>query len=248
MIADIASRVARIRERVAAAAARCGRQRSEVRIVAVSKQQPAEAIQAVVDAGILDIGENYVQEARAKAVHVHGPVRWHLVGHLQRNKAKAALELFTCIHSVDSAALLETLDARARQLGRAEVDVLFEINLGGEATKSGVSPEQVPLLFAALERCPHIRVRGFMCLPPPPQTPEQSRPYFRQLRQLRDTWAGRAPQRATLEELSMGMSDDFEVAIEEGATMVRIGRALFGERTPPTRTAVPSSARASGVE
>jgi pyridoxal phosphate enzyme (YggS family) len=230
MNTDVAARVAQVRERVATAALRCGRSPSEVCIVAVAKTQPVEAVQAAVDAGITNIGENYVQEAQAKAAKVRGPVRWHMVGHLQRNKVRAALQLFAMIHSVDRVALLEEIEARAENLGREFVDVLFEVNLGGEATKSGVAPHALGELFAALERCPRVRVRGLMCIPPPTASAERSRPFFRRLRELRDQWQAAVRGQAELTELSMGMSDDFEVAIEEGATMVRIGRALFGER------------------
>ncbi|GBD26916.1 hypothetical protein HRbin30_02259 [bacterium HR30] len=230
MTRTIAERIASIRERIAQAAARVGRPASDIRIVAVAKLQPAEAVQAAVDAGIEDIGENYVQEARAKAGLIRGSVRWHLVGHLQRNKVKAALELFTLIHSVDSIELLHTIETRALQSGRNRVDVLFEVNLAGEASKAGVAPSQLEALFAAAQHCPHVRVCGLMCIPPPPRHAEDSRPYFQKLRALRDHWQGRVGAQLSLHELSMGMSDDFEIAVEEGATLLRIGRAIFGER------------------
>ncbi|MCX8072151.1 MAG: YggS family pyridoxal phosphate-dependent enzyme [Candidatus Binatia bacterium] len=229
MTQDIPARIRAIRDQIARAAARADRAPEDVRIVAVAKTQPPATVQAAVDAGIEDIGENYVQEAQAKAASVHGTVRWHLVGRLQRNKVKAALQLFSLIHSVDSVALLNALEARARDAGRTSVDVLFEVNLAGEASKAGVAPDALEALFAAALRCPHVRVCGLMCIPPPPTKPEDSRPYFRQLRELRDYWQRQLPN-APLHELSMGMSDDFAVAVEEGATLLRIGRAIFGER------------------
>ncbi|GIW05187.1 MAG: YggS family pyridoxal phosphate enzyme [Thermomicrobiales bacterium] len=232
MTQEIADRVALVRERIERAARRTGRHPSEVRIVAVAKTQPPAAIQAAVDAGIEDIGENYVQEARAKAGMVRGPVRWHMVGHLQRNKVKTALEIFSLIHSVDSLALLEAIEGRARQAGLPRVDLLFEVNLAGEASKTGVAPAALEALFRAVRDCRHVCVRGLMCIPPPPQRAEDSRPYFRQLRELRDHWRRLGLPQAPLQELSMGMSDDFEVAVEEGATFVRIGRAIFGVRSP----------------
>lgn len=230
MTKQIAERIASIRERISQAAARAGRRESDIRIVAVAKQQPAEAVQAAVDAGIADIGENYVQEAQAKAALVRGCVRWHMVGHLQRNKVKAAIQLFRLIHSVDSVALLQSIEERARQASLPAVDVLFEVNLGGESSKSGVPPEQLEPLFGAATECSHVRVCGLMCIPPPPKCPEDSRPYFRRLRELRDHWQIQGGTWSSVRELSMGMSDDFEVAVEEGATLLRIGRAIFGER------------------
>ncbi len=236
MTGNITERIASVRDRIAQAAARSGRSAPDVRIVAVAKQQPPEAVQAVIDAGIEDIGENYVQEARTKAGLVRGPVRWHMIGHLQRNKVKAALPLFTLIHSVDSIDLLHTLEARARQLGRDRVDILFEVNLAGEASKAGVAPEDLEGLFAVARTCPRLWVCGLMCIPPAPREAEENRPYFQKLRELRDQWRGRAGPQASLHELSMGMSEDFEVAVEEGATLVRIGRAIFGERPIASRS------------
>lgn len=226
---EISERVARIRERVERAAGRCGRKAAEICIVAVSKTQPPSAIEAALAAGICDIGENYVQEARAKAQAVSRPAVWHLVGTLQRNKVRPALELFQWIHTLDRVPLALALERRAAERG-GTVDVLIEVNLGGEPSKSGVAAGDVPALLEATASCPHVRVRGLMTIPPPAADPEEVRPFFRRLRELRDHWQAQRIAGAPLEHLSMGMSDDFEIAIEEGATMIRLGRAIFGER------------------
>ena len=218
-MSDIAANLAAVRARIARAAERVGRDPQTVRLIAVSKTKSADAVRAAIDAGVTDIGENYVQEAVAKRAAVGDGARWHLIGHLQRNKAARALECFDCIQTVDSAALGAALSRHAAALGRT-VHALVEVQLGGEATKSGVEPSALPGLLAAL-RLPGLIVDGLMTVPPAGDA-EAARPHFRALRELRD--------RAGLRELSMGMSDDFEVAIEEGATMVRVGRAIFGER------------------
>jgi pyridoxal phosphate enzyme (YggS family) len=216
---DIAANIAAVRARIAAAAARVGRDPAGVRLIVVSKTQPIERVQAAVAAGARDIGENYVQEATAKRAAVGAAARWHLIGHLQRNKAARALELFDLIHSVDTPALGEALARHAAARGRP-ARVLVEVNVGGEASKRGVAPADLPALLERL-RDPHLVVEGLMTVPPPGPS-ERTREYFRHLRALRD--AGGMP------ELSMGMTDDFEIAVEEGATMVRVGRAIFGER------------------
>lgn len=218
--------VGRVRERVARAAARSGRAANAVRIIAASKTKPPELITAAIRAGIEDIGENYVQEAAGKIGAVAAPARWHLIGHLQRNKAGRAVELFDVVQTVDSAALAEALDRRAGQRGHP-LQVLVEVNVGGESSKNGAAPEQVGELVAALAGKPHLQVIGLMTVPPPVSAPDQARPYFAALRGLRDQLVRTVPG---VVELSMGMTDDFEVAIEEGATMVRIGRAIFGAR------------------
>jgi pyridoxal phosphate enzyme (YggS family) len=216
---DVAANLAAVRARIAAAAERSRRDPAAVRLLAVSKTKPAALVRAAIAAGVTDVGENYVQEAVAKRAEVSEPVRWHLIGHLQRNKAARALETFDCIHTLDSAALAAAL-ARQAQARGLPVDVLIEVNVGGEASKHGIGPADLPALLADL-RDPHLRVLGLMTVPPAGE-PEAARPYFRQLREL--------AERAGLRELSMGMTDDFEVAIEEGATMVRVGRAIFGAR------------------
>lgn len=216
---DVASNVAAVRERIAAAAHRAGRNPADVRLIAAAKTKGPELIEAAIRAGVTDIGENYVQEAAAKRTHVRGVARWHMIGHLQRNKVARALEVFDVIQTVDSLALGQALSRRA-PAGRS-VPVLVEVNLAGEQSKSGAAPDAVPELVAALRELPSIAVAGLMTIPPPVE-PDAARPYFRRLSTLRDALG--------LVELSMGMTDDFEAAIEEGATMVRVGRALFGER------------------
>lgn len=216
---DIAANLAAVRARIAAAAARAGRDPGTVTLIAVSKTKPAAALDAAIAAGASDLGENYVQEAVAKRAAVHGRARWHLIGHLQRNKVARALETFDVIHSVDSAALGEALARHGEASGRV-VRALVEVNVGGEESKRGVAPDELPALLARL-RDPRLAIEGLMTVPPPGAA-EQTRAYFRTLRALRDA--------AGLRELSMGMTDDFEIAIEEGATFVRVGRAIFGDR------------------
>ncbi len=219
LAADLAANLAAVRARIAAAAARAGRDASEVRLIAVAKTKSAAAVRAAIAAGATDIGENYVQEGAAKRAAVGDGACWHFIGRLQRNKAGRAVAAFDYIHTVDSAALGAALARQGAARGRV-VRVLVEVRLGGEASKVGVDPAALPDLLVAL-RDPHLVVDGLMTVPPP-GPPEATRLFFRQLRALRDE--------AGLRELSMGMSDDFEVAVEEGATMVRVGRAIFGAR------------------
>ena len=227
----IADRVAVVRERIARAAARAGRPAGEVTLVAVTKTHPPEAVREAFAAGVRDVGENRVQEAEGKAAGLaelkSQGLRWHLVGHLQSNKAKKAAALFDWVHSLDGAAIGRRLGEAAADAGR-EVRALLQVDLAAEPTKFGV--EQTAL-FAALESLrgvPAVQVLGLMALPPYEEDAERSRPYFRQLRRLRDE----ARQAGLIEgaELSMGMSHDLEVAVEEGATLVRVGTAIFGER------------------
>jgi len=219
-VIDVAANLAAVRARIARAAERAGRDPGSVHLIAVSKTKPAALVRAALAAGATDFGENYVQEAVAKRAEVGAGGRWHLIGHLQRNKAARAVETFDCIQTVDSAALGTALARHAAEQQRT-IHVLVEVRVGGEATKSGVDPEALPALLAELQ-LPALVVDGLMTVPPPGD-PEAARPHFRTLRAL--------GERAGLRELSMGMSDDFEVAIEEGATMVRVGRAIFGART-----------------
>ena len=220
-LATIAERVAHVRQQVERAAERSGRSPADVAIVAVSKSFPSQAIEEAAAAGIAHVGENRVQEAAAKIPGLRRlPVTWHLVGHLQANKAKTALELFDIIHSVDSLHLAEVLSHRAQR----PLPVLLEVNVASEASKFGFPPDEVAAAARAVARLPRLELRGLMTVAPLVSDTEAARPVFRELRQLRDSLG--------LRELSMGMTDDFEVAIEEGATLVRIGRAIFGERTP----------------
>lgn len=218
---EIAERLAAVRDRIADATRRSGRAADVVTLVVASKTQPPEAIRAAYDAGARDFGENYVQEATTKlaAIGMLAGARWHLIGHLQTNKAKLAVSIFDLIQSVDSARLVSAI---AKAHPEPPVRALIEVNLGGEATKTGVAPDRVePLIEAARGR---VEVIGLMTIPPP----GAARRYFAQLRMMRDRLA--AHSGLALSELSMGMTDDFEIAIEEGATMVRVGRAVFGER------------------
>jgi len=226
---DVAENWQRLRNRVAQAAQRAGREPQSVRIIAVSKTKPLALIEQAIAAGASDIGENYVQEAAEKIAHCSAPARWHMIGHLQRNKAARAVELFEMIHTVDSVALADALARHGQRSGKP-VRVLLEVNIGGEATKHGVDPAQVQSLLVSLRDLDGLQIEGLMTIPPPGPTAESVRHYFRALRQLRDRLQAAAPLNARLHELSMGMTDDFEVAIEEGATMVRVGRAIFGER------------------
>jgi len=233
---EIKANVDRVRERIARAAERAGRRADDVLLVAVSKTVAADRIREAVAAGIPALGENRVQEARDKIAVLGRPVPWHLIGHLQTNKAKEALQLFDLIHSLDRIDLARELDRRARAAGRV-VDVLVEVNVGAEPSKGGWSPAAVATALDALTALGHLRVRGLMAIPPEVARPEDARPWFRELRTL--------AERHGLRELSIGMSHDFEVAIEEGATMVRVGTAIFGPRSSPV--APGSSSQAAPV-
>jgi pyridoxal phosphate enzyme (YggS family) len=227
---SISERLAVVRGRIEAAARSAGRDPASVRLVAVSKTFPIEAIREAYSAGQRDFGENKVQEALQKiAGSTDLPIRWHLLGHLQTNKARKAAPAFAMIQSVDGVELLGKLDRAAEESGHA-TELLIQVDLAGEATKFGVSPDQVPRLLEAAAACRAARIVGLMTLPPVPDTPEDARPWFRRLRSLRDEWLASGVPAPMLRELSMGMSGDFEVAIQEGATMVRVGTAVFGSR------------------
>ncbi|HEV2388124.1 MAG TPA: YggS family pyridoxal phosphate-dependent enzyme [Candidatus Acidoferrales bacterium] len=228
----IAAAVDQVRLRIASAAGRAGRRPEEIRLVAVTKIFGADAVAAAYEAGVRHFGENRVQEWATKHPYVAdlaGAV-WHLIGHLQRNKARRALALFHRIDSLDTPGLAEKLDELAAEAGRPprRVPVLIEVRLAPEQTKSGVDPEGLEKLAEAVAQLPRLELRGLMAVPPFSEDPEPSRPYFRRLRELRDHTAKRLGR--PLPELSMGMSHDFEVAIEEGATEVRVGTAIFGRR------------------
>ncbi len=223
---QVQQNLAAVRARIAAACGRSGRDPSSVRVVAVTKGFPVSVAVAAAQAGLVDLGENYVQEAREK-VRALPEVTWHMVGHLQRNKAREAVRLFSWIHSVDSVPLTEELSRRAVQHGRT-VRVLLQVNVAREPQKHGVPPEEALALAQAVVRCEGLQLVGLMTIAPLSPDPEAVRWVFRELRRLRDDLSDRLG--VPLPELSMGMTDDFEVATEEGATLVRIGRALFGER------------------
>lgn len=227
---DVAANFRRVRERIDAAARRAGRAGDEVALVAVAKTKPAAMVDAAIAAGAAIIGENYVQEAKEKIPRVAGHAAWHLIGHLQRNKARLAVSLFDLVHTLDSEALAAVLDRLGAERG-APVRTLVEVNLGGEESKSGVAPARLPAFLAGLAPFAHLRVDGLMAIPPPARDDDEARLSFRTLRRLRDDLAAAAPPNVALRELSMGMTDDFEIAVEEGATLVRVGRAIFGERS-----------------
>lgn len=223
---DVAANVARVQERIAAAARRCGRRPEEITLVAVTKGVDLPQIEAAVATGVTDLGESRVQEAVPKAAALRHQVRWHMVGHLQRNKVAQAVSVFSIVHSVDSERLAEELNRRARP----SLDVLIQVNVVGEPHKHGLPPDAVGPVLRETAGLPALRIIGLMTIAPQVDDPEQVRPVFRRLRQLRDELNSSGAAGLELHELSMGMTDDFEVAVEEGATIVRIGRAIFGER------------------
>jgi pyridoxal phosphate enzyme (YggS family) len=230
---EIKERLAQVRRRIRAAALRCNRAPEDVTLIAVSKTHPATVVRRAIEAGARDLGENRVQEADAKISEVgREAARWHLIGHLQANKARRAVALFDLIHSVDSAALARRLDRMCAEEGRAVVlPVLLQVDIAGEATKSGIREAALPALIETVGACERLRLSGLMTLPPFFEDAEMVRPYFRRLRELSDLHRARGAFGAERVELSMGMSHDFEVAIEEGATMVRVGTSIFGERS-----------------
>jgi len=247
-VAGLAKNLEEIRGRIAAAAARCGRRADEITLVAVSKTFPAEAIRGAYELGVRHFGENRVQEFESKRGLDCPEATWHLIGHLQGNKARRAAQLFHRIDSVDSVALAQKLDRLMNEVPDAAVeplapgptpgisnqrDVLIEVRLSDEATKSGVAEAELPAVVAAIAGLSSLRLRGLMTIPPFFENPEDARPYFRRLRALcDDLWKELPKGSAEPAILSMGMSHDFEVAIEEGATEIRIGTALFGSRPP----------------
>jgi pyridoxal phosphate enzyme (YggS family) len=229
MAEEIRERLARVRDRVARAAERAGRSAEDITLIAVSKTFNSATVQQAVDAGARYLGENRVQEGINKVALVEGDVRWHLIGHLQSNKARQAVETFDVIHTIDGVQLADRLDRIAGELGR-KPSVLVQVDLAHEATKSGAPESDLPAIVEALDSAPHLEFRGLMTLPPFFDSPEQARPYFRRLREILEGLNSTRPSERRLTELSMGMSHDFEVAIEEGATMVRVGTAIFGSR------------------
>jgi hypothetical protein len=229
-MAEIGERLAQLRARIRRAAEACGREADAVRLVAVAKTFPAEAVRRAAQAGAREIGENYIQEAREKIAALEGlGVRWHFIGHLQTNKAKYAVRLFDLIQTVDSLRLAAEIDRQARKAGKLQ-EVLVQVNIGGEATKSGVPPAEAGGLVRAISAFENLSVRGLMAIPPFFDAPELARPYFAALRALRDRIRAEVGDAGALPELSMGMTGDFEAAVAEGATIVRIGTAIFGAR------------------
>ena len=218
-----------VTSRIASAAKRAGRDPSSVRLIVVTKTVDVESIRHAVAAGALALGENRVQEAKDKIEKLGNIARWHLIGRLQTNKAKYAVKLFDLIHSVDNIELARELDKQAAKAGKVQ-DVLIEVSIAGEAAKAGVAMQDVTTLVREAAKLKNISIKGLMTMPPYSENPEDSRPFFRKLRDLAETMIKENMPSVSMKELSMGMSGDFEVAIEEGATMVRVGTAIFGER------------------
>jgi hypothetical protein len=225
-MSTIRENLLRVTERIERAARRVGRDPSEIKLVAVSKTVEASRIQEAIETGVSILGENYVQEAQKKIEEIGRPVAWHFIGHLQTNKAKYAIRLFEMIHSLDSLPLAEELNRRAEQGGQV-AKVMIEVNISGEATKFGTDEEKVFSIARGIVNFKNLSLEGLMTMPPYFESPEMSRPYYIKLRELKEKMIREG---IPLKELSMGMSNDFEIAIEEGATYVRVGTAIFGER------------------
>ncbi len=227
---SIARAVQAIQEQVLQTARQCGRNPDEIRIVAVSKTHPPESVQAAFQSGMRIFGENRVQEAETKIADLHNlPIEWHLIGHLQTNKVKKAVSLFTAIHSVDSPKLIQALEREATLQNRT-LPILLQLNLAGESSKTGADADELETLLTALRQSPHLQCRGLMTIPPFFDDPEKVRPFFRQLRELGERYRTDIVREGNTLELSMGMTHDFPIAIQEGATLIRIGTALFGNR------------------
>lgn len=224
---ELADRLDEVHSRIASACDRSGRPTDAVQLLAVTKTHPPETVEAAIDLGLTLLGENRVQEARAKIVHCSSRATWHMIGHLQSNKAREAVELFSMIEGVDSLKIAQEIDKRAAQADRV-MPVLLEINVGGEASKSGFAPDNLLNELEQLAALPNLRIEGLMSVPPWKPIPEQVRPFFVKARELKAQCESRLGE--AWPHLSMGMSGDFEVAIEEGATIVRVGTALFGQR------------------
>ncbi|MDQ6653745.1 MAG: YggS family pyridoxal phosphate-dependent enzyme [Acidobacteriota bacterium] len=230
-LSSLRERLAHVRDRVDTAARQCNRSPDEITLIAISKTHPAQTLRAAISLGMTELGENRVQEAEEKILELgRQSARWHLVGHLQANKARRAVNLFDVIHSLDSVALAQRLDRLCAAEGREELPVLIQIDLGGEESKTGIDPRELPRLLEATAACERLRLIGLMTLPPYFENAERGRPFFKTLRELRDQLQAQGSFGQRSGELSMGMSHDFEIAIEERATMLRVGTAIFGKR------------------
>jgi hypothetical protein len=218
-----------INEKMKKAAFKVNRKPEEIKLVAVTKTATAEQIKEAINEGVKIIGENRVQDAKEKYQILTADIKWHLIGHLQTNKVKYAVEIFDCIHSVDSIKLAREIDKRSKQFGK-KMDVLVEVNVSGEETKYGIKPEEVDPFLKEISEFPGIQVRGLMTIAPIVEDKEEVRPYFRKLRKLSEEIKSKNVENVKMDYLSMGMTEDFEIAIEEGANMVRIGRGIFGFR------------------
>ena len=216
-----------INKKIRKAALKVNRNPEEIKLVAVTKTATTEQIEEAINAGVKIIGENRVQDAKKKYQIFTADVEWHLIGHLQTNKAKYAVEIFNCIHSVDSIKLTQEIDKRSLQFGKI-MDVLVEVNVSGEETKYGIKSEEVETFLKEISEFPRIRIRGLMTIAPIAEDKEEVRPYFRKLRELSEKIKSKNIENIKMDYLSMGMTEDFEIAIEEGANMVRIGRGIFG--------------------
>jgi len=231
--AAVRERLDEVRAKIAIVARSCGREPKEITVVVVSKTHPVAVLREALAAGVTDFGENRVQEAESKVpVLGNQAVRWHLIGHLQGNKARRAVKLFDVVHTLDSISLAHRLDRSCAEEDRAELPVLIQVDLAGESTKSGVPASGLTELVRIVNQCSRLRLQGLMTLPPFFEDSERLRPFFRRLRELRDELQVTGNFGEQRGELSMGMTHDFEVAIEEGATIVRVGTAIFGERNP----------------
>lgn len=226
------ARLLEVRRRIERSALKSNREPGQVRLIAVTKTHSAQILRRAINAGVADLGENRVQEADAKIAELgRTAARWHLIGHLQSNKVKRAVQLFDMVHTLDSIELASRLDRLCDQEKRSlPLDVLIQVDLGGEATKTGIAERDLPSLIEHVRDCRHLQLKGLMTIPPFNEDAEQVRPFFVRLRELRDEWREREAFAGSSGELSMGMSNDYEVAIEEGATMVRVGTAIFGAR------------------
>ena len=230
-MSQIAANLTIIEKRIANAASKAGRNAQDIKLIAVSKTVDTERIKQAIEAGATILGENYIQEARNKIKEIGQGARWDFIGHLQSNKAKYAIDLFEMIHSVDRLSLAQEINRVAEKKGK-KVRILVQVNISGEETKSGINPQKVRTLIGEIASMRNLSLEGLMTMPPYFDDPENARPYFTALRELRATILKESTGDIILQELSMGMSGDFEVAIEEGSTMVRIGTAIFGERSP----------------
>ena len=227
---DVAGNYRKIIDHVFEAAAKAGRDGTKIKLLAAAKSQSIDALRTAVAAGVTLVGENYVQEAKEKRQQIKATVEWHMIGHLQRNKTKAAVEVFDVIQSLDNVALARELDKEGRKRGKP-IRALVEVNLGGEESKAGIDRNGVAALLEEIAELSNLRIEGLMTVPPFQDDPEKVRPYFRDLRELREELNESRYLNVDLQELSMGMTHDYTVAIKEGATIVRIGTALFGPRS-----------------
>ena len=226
---DVAGNYRKILDRISESAGKCGRRAQEIKVLGAAKSQSVESVRAAIAAGVSLIGENYVQEAQDKKAQIKQSVEWHMIGHLQRNKAKAAVEIFDLIETLDSVALARELEKQGKRIVK-KIRALVEVNLAGEESKSGIAKSDLASLLEAVATLDYVAVEGLMTVPPFRENSKESRPYFSELRELKDKFNAQRIPNVDLKELSMGMTHDYPVAIEEGATIVRIGTALFGPR------------------